>query len=290
MAQRPCRKDQAASTADDSRQNRRWRQAACLGMICLLAGACSSDENPLEQIEKPVEQLYNEALNEATSGDIGLAAPLFDEVERQHPYSKWATRAQLMSAWALYQSNKYPEAIMALDRFIELNPAHEDAAYAYYLKAQSYYEQIVDVERDAEMTRKAGDAFETLLQRYPDSDYARDAKLKLDLTRSHLAGKQMAVGRFYLKRGYYDAALRRFERVITDYQTSNQVPEALFRMVEAYLALGLDTDATRSGAVLQYNYPDSIWTSRMLRLVDMPEKNHEPGMLRSLMDKATALF
>lgn len=263
---------------------------ACLGVACAFMTACSSTENQLEQVERSAEDLYMIAYNEATTGEIDKASPLFDEVERQHPYSKWATQAQLMSAWALYESNNYDAAINAIDRFIELNPAHESIDYAYYIKAMSYYEQIVDVERDAGMTVLAMAAFEALLNRFPNSEYSRDSQLKLDLTKSHLAGKEMAVGRFYLKQGQYHAALRRFSTVIRDYDTSNQTPEALYRMVESYLALGLETEAERSGAVLNYNYPDSVWTERMIRLIGDPEVNHDPTLFERLVDGAVGLF
>ena len=261
-----------------------------VGLVMMLAAACANNDETLVQVERSAEDLYTIAYNEATTGDITKASPLFDEVERQHPYSKWATKAQLMSAWSLYESNSYDAAVNALERFVELNPAHEDIDYAYYLKAMSYYEQIVDVERDAGKTVLAMDAFEALLNRFPQSEYARDATLKLDLTRSHLSGKQMAVGRFYLSQGHYDAALRRFAVVIRDYDTSNQTPEALYRMVEAYLALGLDIEAERSGAVLQYNYPKSIWTTRMVQLIGDPETNHDPSLYERIIDGVLGLF
>lgn len=237
-------------------------------LVCLVLAGCTRPVE--EQVERPVDELYNEALDEVVYGDITAAAPLFDEVERQHPYSDWAVQAQLMSAWSHYTSNQYPQAIAAFDRFIELNPAHRNTDYAYYMRAQSYYEQIIDVERDSSMTRNAKEAFEALLNRFPNSRYARDARLKLDLTLSHLAGKEMAVGRFYLQQGHFDAGLRRFATVVEEYQTSNQVPEALYRMVEGYLSLGLVNEAERAGAVLQYNYPNSVWTERMLAVIDEP--------------------
>jgi outer membrane protein assembly factor BamD len=263
------------------------RLVAVIG-LCLI-GACANQDS-LQQVERSAEELYTDALNQATDGDIDLASEMFDEVERQHPYSKWATEAQLMSAWALYQSNNYDAAINALDRFVELNPAHESVDYAFYLKAVSYYEQIVDVERDAGKTLQAKEAFEALLKRFPNSEYSRDGQLKLDLTKSHLAGKEMAVGRFYLAREHYTAAIRRFTAVITTFDTTNQVPEALYRITEAYLALGIDDEAKRAGAVLQYNYPDSIWTERMLRLIDDPETNHDPALFERFMDRVTNLF
>ena len=263
---------------------------AVLAALALGFAACSSDPELPPTEDRSAEELYNAALAEVAAGDADKAAPLFDEVELQHPYSRLATRSQLMSAWALYESNNYPAAVAALERFVELNPAHPDVDYALYLKAQCYYEQIVDVERDAGMTVLARESFEALLNRFPQSRYARDARLKVDLTLSHLAGKQMAVGRFYLERGHYDAALRRFAVVVRDYDQSNQTPEALYRMVEAYLALGLDGEAERSAAVLQYNYPDSVWTERMLALVENPLANHDPNFLESLVGKAGSLF
>ncbi len=256
----------------------------------LAVAGCADNNAPEVQIERSAEELYNIALNTATLGDISQASTQFDEVERQHPYSKWATRSQLMSAWSLYQANNYDAAVIAIDRFIELNPAHEDVDYAYYLKGMSYYERIVDVERDAGMTALAQEAFEALLKRFPNSEYSRDGQLKLDLTRSHLAGKQMAVGRFYMSREHYDAAIRRFTTVIVEFQTSNQVPEALFRIVESYLALALDNEAERTGAVLKYNFPDSIWTTRMIRLIGDPETDHEPGLFTVIVKKATEIF
>ena len=262
---------------------------AVLIATALGLSACATPA-PEVQIERSAEELYNIALNTATTGDISEASAQFDEVERQHPYSKWATRSQLMSAWALYQANNYEAAVLALDRFIELNPAHENVDYAYYLKAMSYYERIVDVERDAGMTQLAREAFEALLNRFPNSEYSRDGQLKLDLTISHLAGKEMAVGRFYMQREHYDAALRRFSSVVETYETSNQVPEALYRMVESYLALGLDQEAERAGSVLKFNFPDSIWTSRMIRLIGDPETDHEPGLFTILFEKATEIF
>ncbi|MEC8127162.1 MAG: outer membrane protein assembly factor BamD [Pseudomonadota bacterium] len=253
-----------------------------------LAG-CASPDIP-EQVERPANQLYDEALSLVLDGNAEKAAPQFEEVERQHPYSDLAVRAQIMAAWSFYQDNNYPRAIASLERFIELNPADDMVEYAYYLKALSYYEQIVDVERDAEMTLLALNAFDDLLLRYPDGIYSRDARLKADLARSHLAGKEMAVGRFYAERGYYAAALRRFERVVRDHQTSNQVPEALYRMVESYLALGLVDEADRVGSVAVYNYPDSFWTTELLALAEDPERSLPKGIFQRTVDSVASLF
>ncbi len=250
---------------------------------------CASPDIP-EQVERPANQLYDEALSLVLDGNAEKAAPQFEEVERQHPYSDLAVRAQIMAAWSFYQDNNYPRAIASLERFIELNPADDMVEYAYYLKALSYYEQIVDVERDAEMTLLALNAFDDLLLRYPDGTYSRDARLKADLARSHLAGKEMAVGRFYAERGYYAAALRRFERVVRDHQTSNQVPEALYRMVESYLALGLVDEADRVGSVAVYNYPDSFWTTELLALAEDPERSLPKGIFQRTVDSVASLF
>jgi len=228
--------------------------AAALGV----AGCGSGDDEPA-YVERPVGEIYNEAADSLESGEYKTAAQSFDEVERQHPYSPWAKKAQLMSAYASYEANEYDEAIAALDRFIRLHPANPDVAYAQYLKGLSYYEQISDVARDQQVTIDARTAFEELLNRYPDSPYARDAALKLDLIRDHLAGKEMEVGRFYLRTGHHLAAINRFKAVINDYQTTTHTPEALHRLVEAYTAIGLEEEARKTAALLGHNFPGSEW-------------------------------
>ena len=195
-----------------------------------------------------------------------------------------------MAAWAFYQDNDYPKAVAALDRFIELNPADDLVEYAYYLKALSYYEQIVDVERDAEMTNLALAALDDLLRRFPEGTYSRDARLKADLARSHLAGKEMAVARFYVQNGHYTAAIRRFQKVITEHDTSNQVPEALYRLVESYLALGLVDEADRVGSVATYNYPDSFWTKEILKIAEDPSRELPKGMFQRAIESVAGLF
>lgn len=232
---------------------------ASIALVALLAAACSSDDDEKPYVERPVEELYNEAYDSALAGDFKAAAPLFDEVERQHPYSVWATQSQLMAAYSLYQSNSYTDAISALDRFIQLNPGNPNVDYAYYLKGLSYYERIVDVGRDQKLTRDALSAFEEVVNRFPNSSYARDARLKIDLARNHLAGKEMSIGRWYMRQGQYLAAINRFQRVVTDFDTTEQVPEALMRMTEAYVSLGLMEEAKRTAAVLGHNYPGSEW-------------------------------
>lgn len=211
--------------------------------------------------ERPVEELYNAALDRMLAGQYEQSAKLFDEVERQHPYSNWASKAQLMAAFAHYQNNKYDEAINALDRFIQLHPSNRDVAYAYYLKSLSYYEQISDVGRDQKMTQLALESLDEVRRRFPESSYARDATLKIDLARDHLAGKQMTIGRFYQSRGEHLAAVNRYRKVIQDYQTTTHVPEALHRLVECYVALGVAEEAQATASVLGHNFPGSDWYS-----------------------------
>ena len=259
-------------------------------ICCCFIGACSSASVVKDQIEQPVEVLYNDALDTAFNENPAKAAPKFEEVERQHPYSALAVQAQIMAAWSFYQGNDYVRAVSALDRFVELNPASKFVEYAYYLKALSYYEQVVDVERDAAMTKLAMHAFEELVRRFPQGTYSRDAQLKIDLTRSHLAGKEMAVGRYYLNSQFYSAALRRFQVVIDNYDTTNQVPEALHRSTEAYLALGLIDEAGRVRQVAIYNYPNSIWTERLVSLIADPEKPASKGVFKRSVDAVTSIF
>jgi outer membrane protein assembly factor BamD len=230
---------------------------AVVGLAALALAACAAKKD--DYVERPVEELYNSAMDQLQDGEYTKAVKDFDEVDRQHPYSVWATKAQLMSAYTLYQQGKYDDSIIAADRFIQLHPGHRDVAYAYYLKALDYYIQVTDVGRDQKTTQQALNALAEVVRRFPDSKYARDARLKEDLARDHLAGKQMAIGRWYETQGEYLAALNRFKLVVEEYQTTTHVPEALERLTECYLALGLIDEARRTTAVLGYNYPGSQW-------------------------------
>ncbi len=227
------------------------------GALLALVG-CAGDEKDT-YVEAPVEKLYNEATDAMLNGSYDQASKKFDEVERQHPYSVWARRAQLMSAYSYYVSQDYNEAILSAQRFLSLHPGSREAPYAYYVVAVSYYEQITSVDRDQKITLKALDALQELIRRYPASEYAADARLKVDLTRDHLAGKEMEVGRYYQANKQFIGAVDRFRTVIDTYNTTSHTPEAFERLVECYLALGLPEEAKKAAAVLGYNYPGTKW-------------------------------
>lgn len=227
------------------------------GCAITLMGCSGTEEEEFAKMS--VEDLYTQAKAQLDKGSYNRAAKVFAEVDRQHPYSEWSLRAQLMSAYAYYEAKKYIEAIEGFNVFIQLHPGHENIGYAYYMVGLCYYEQIPTVHRDQEVTEKALQAFEEVIHRFPDSTYARDAKYKIDLTRDHLAGKEMDVGRYYLNQQAYLAAVNRFKVVVDQYQTTSHTPEALHRMVECYLALGIPEQAQASAAVLGHNFPGSPW-------------------------------
>lgn len=231
-------------------------------LLPLLLGGCGlfSESKPAEDPSTiPVATLYNRGADALNARQYADAAKQFDYVEQYYPFSHWASNAQIMGAYSLYLQSKYSDAIATLDRFIQLHPAHADIAYAYYLRALCYYEQIEDIQRDQKGTQEAMAALQEVVNRFPDSTYARDARLKIDLCRDHLAGKEIEIGRFYESQHLYAAALGRFQRVVDDYQTTNHVAEALHRLVEIYLKLGLPEEAKRAAAVLGHNYPGSQW-------------------------------
>ena len=218
-------------------------------------------------VARDVSSLYSAAKKTMDQGDYEQAAKLFDEVERQHPYSVWARRAQLMSAFNYYLGKKYTDAISSAQRFVTIHPGNAEAPYAQYLIGMSYYQQIDDVTRDQTTTQQASDAFGELIRRYPETRYAGDARVKLDLIKDHLAGKEMDVGRFYQRSGQWLAATYRFRAVIDQYQTTTHTAEALERLVECYLALGVPEEAQKAGAVLGRNYPESYWYKQSLKLL-----------------------
>lgn len=242
------------------------RKLACLVLSSSLLVSCSDNDEVL-LAQMPVEKLYNNAKDQMDSGSYNQAAKTFAEVERQHPYSEWSLKAQLMSAYCYYEAKKYQEAIESFNVFIQLHPGHENVPYAYYMVGLCNYEQIPTVHRDQTVTQKAEDAFQEVLNRFPDSPYARDAKFKLDLLRDHLAGKEMDVGRYYLRQRSYLAAVNRFKVVVDQFQTTSHVPEALHRMVECYLALGLPDQAQQTAAVLGHNFPGSPWYADTYALI-----------------------
>ncbi len=213
---------------------------------------------PISANETP-ETLYNNGIDALHSGRYQLAAQQFDGIQQNYPYSVWTSNAQLMEGYAFYLQNGYGDAISQLDRFLQLHPTSKDAAYAYYLRALCYYEQIADIQRDQQGTVEAMAALQDVVTRFPDSAYARDARLKVDLCRDHIAGKEMLVGRYYEKQHYYEAAVNRYQRVVQDFQTTNHTAEALSRLVEVDLKLGLTDQARRTASVLGYNYPGSPW-------------------------------
>lgn len=254
----------------------RYSTIVIISILSLLS-ACSSTEDE-KYVERSVEELYNTGLTELKERKFNKAAIAFDEVERQHPYSQWATQAQLMSSYAHYQNQKYEKALAALDTFIQLHPAHPDISYAYYLQGLCYYEQLSPVERDQKMTELAVDSFQEIVKRFPESSYAKDAKLKLSLLQDIMAAKQMYVGRYYQAQKKYISAMNRFSKVIKDFQTTAHVPEALHRLVEVYLALNLKEEALSTASILSHNFPASNWYAETYLLIkgeDFREKNAE---------------
>ncbi|MFN7054514.1 outer membrane protein assembly factor BamD [Hyphomonas sp.] len=227
----------------------------------LMATSCASNRrNPeLAYVERPVEQLYNLASERLDRRDYRRAIQLFEEVERQHPYSEWARRAMIMSAYASYRSGDFTTSVSGAERYLALHPGGSEAEYAYYLIALNYFDQIIDVGRDQATTERARDALLDVTRRFPSSEYARDARVKLDMVNDQLAGKEMTVGRWYLRSNQTLAAVNRFRNVLVHYQTTSHTPEALHRLVEAYLTIGMREQALVAGATLGHNYPDSDW-------------------------------
>ncbi len=234
---------------------------------CAGFGGGRSGPRDTRYVARDVSTLYNAAVDRMRQGQYRIAAGLFDEVERQHPYSPWARRAQLMSAFSNYAAGQFTESIASAQRFLQIHPGSRDVPYAYYLVALCYYEQISDVTRDQRISQQALDALNELVRRYPNSEYAADARLKIDLVNDHLAGKEMEIGRFYERSSHWLGATVRFRNVVDNYQTTSHAPEALFRLVECYLSLGMGQEAERAAAVLGRNYAGSEWYQRAYRLM-----------------------
>ncbi len=228
-----------------------------LGLALLTVVACGEKEKPY--VERPADDIYTKGYNELLKSDYKDAAESFDEVERQHPYSDWATKGQLMAAYANYLNGDYDKSIATLDAFIQLHPGYKNIDYAYYLRALNYYDRILAVMRDQKNTYEALAALNTVVKKFPNTKYARDAALKKDLVLDHLAGKEMEVGRYYMKRKLYLAAINRFQTVVDAYPQTTHIPEALHRLVESYLAVGLTREAQSVAAVLAHNYPGNEW-------------------------------
>lgn len=258
------------------------RLAAALSMAAALAG-CSlfGDDDEISLEDAPPAEIFQLGEAQLADGDAIEAAQTFNEIERLYPFSQLAKRAIIMSAFSSYTAGDVASARSSARRYLDLYPSDKDASYAQHLIALTYYDNIVDVGRDQATTQRALKALREVVSRYPDSDFARDAQLKIDLTLDHLAGKEMAVGRYYLKRGHYTAAINRFRVVVDKYETTSQTPEALHRMVEANLALGLENEALASAAVLGHNYPGSDWYANSYALLTgrnlLPEGEDRDG-------------
>jgi len=207
----------------------------------------------------PAEEMYNDGLARLQKIDYTAAAKKFSELDKQYPYSDWSRRALIMTAYANYEGRQYEDAVSASKRYLQLHPATPDAAYAQYLLAMSYFNQIPDVTRDQESSERALVALQELVDRYPTSQYAADAKQRIQLARDQIAGKEMEVGRFYLQKRNYTGAINRFRTVVARYQTTRHVEEALERLAEAYMAMGIVGEAQTAAAVLGHNFPDSPW-------------------------------
>ena len=239
-----------------------------MSLICFVfLSSCASSENIVNEEDKTAEQLYKEGYEYLEKTSYQRAAETFDKIEMEHPYSKWATKSKLMSAYSYYKAENYDDAISVLDGFIRLHPGNKDIAYAYYLKGLSYYNQIAPSEREQSATKDAYDTFSQVITLFPTSEYASDAKSKMALIEDHLAGHEMNIGRYYLENKDYVSALNRFSVVTDNYQTTAQIEEALYREVEIYTILGLKNEAIKKERILVSNYPESKWAKLAKLLV-----------------------
>lgn len=268
---------------------RRRARGARGGVVCALLAAMTlsacSDDDLLVDDARPAQEIFSEAEDNGDDGNYLTAAKGYEEVERLYPYSELAKAAMIRAAEAYYRGQRYDDARLAAQRFLEFFPSDEGAALAQYIIALSYYDQISDVGRDQGDTIEAARALREVMQRYPNSKYVADAKLKYDLTQDNLAGKEMQIGRYYLGRGHYFAAINRFRTVVERYSTTSQTPEALHRIVESYMGLGIDEEAQNAAAVLGFNYPGSPWYSYSYALLTGqqldPEFSNESWLSRN---------
>jgi len=250
----------------------KWRdriaQLLALALLFAPLGACTLFSKDEIVADEPPEKLYNEGIFLLDQRqDYKAAAKKFEEVERQHPYSDWARKALVMTAYASYSARDYDEAVSAARRYVTLHPGSPDAAYAQFLIGSSYFDQIPDVTRDQSRTEKAIAALEEVSRKFPESEYSTNAKRKIDIARDQLAGKEMTVGRYYMDKKDFTGAINRFKIVVTQYQTTRHVEEALLRLIEAYMALGVASEAQTAAAVLGHNFPDSRWYADAYKLV-----------------------
>lgn len=263
-------------------------KAVCFISALALTACSKNSEAPY--IERSVEELYNTAMDHLEEGKFAKAAEAFDEVERQHPYPDWATKAQIMSGYAHYRGQKYERALPAFETFTQMHPAHSDVPYALYMTGLSYYEQIGPATRDQKDTESALRIFKELIRRFPTTAYAKDARAKVLLLNDALAGKEMEVGRYYLDQRAYQAAIYRFQSVIKKFDTTKHVEEALYRLVEAHKGLGLEAQAKQYAAVLGHNYSSSPWYYEAYRLVGGTLPKGAQGTFESLRDKEEGWF
>jgi len=257
-------------------------RAALIVCVVTLSG-CSSFGNLFGEQHKPEEpdvpagELYNQALFLMQEGKLRQAVTRFDEVDKQHPYTEWARKALIMSAFSNYRLGRYDDCIESAKRYLSLYPSSKDAAYAQYMMGQSYFKQIPDVTRDQESTQRALDAMQLVIDRYPDSEYVDDAQKDILVARDQLAGKEMQIGRYYLERKEYAAAINRFKVVVQEYANTRQVEEALYRLTAAYYAMGIVPEAQTAAAVLGHNFPDSPWYKDAYKLLQQggvsPQEN-----------------
>ncbi|MFC3691899.1 outer membrane protein assembly factor BamD [Chenggangzhangella methanolivorans] len=274
------------STASSARGRRMIRNALLVALALPIAG-CSMFEDKKEELapDEPADKLYNEGLSGLNTGDYDAAKKKFAEVDRQHPYTDWGRKSVLMTTYVAYRDGKYQEAITNGNRYVQLHPTSPDAAYAQYLVGMSYYNQVPDVSRDQERTTRAIAAFDELVRRWPQSEYAEPAKRRASVARDQLAGKEMQVGRFYLARKDYTGAINRFRVVVSQYQQTRHIEEALHRLVEAYLSLGIVGEAQTAAAILGHNYPDGDWYKQSYALLNgsglQPQQNNDSWISRA---------